>query len=156
MKFYEREVFSIPTKEWSFEAIERFNVYECPNEGKYLTRFKPLYLAFRRSNGGVMDKLHPADNIIILNFRNDYETFLRDKENYSESVKVQVRGYVDFMLGHGRWNELPSDTKQVFILATHKIDLPKRPRPRINNSFRTYYTLADLLQNEVCGEPTEV
>jgi hypothetical protein len=153
MKFYEREVYSIPTVQWSFEAIERFNVYECPNEGMYVIKYKPLFLAFRRSNGGVMEKLHPVESIIILNFKESYETFLHDEESYPADIRERVKNYVDFMIDQRRWTELPSDTKQVFLLASHKIDLPKQPRPRVNNSFRTYYTLADLLENEICGAP---
>lgn len=153
MKFYEREVYSIPTVSWSFEAIERFNVYECPNEGMYVIKYKPLFLAFRKSNGGMMEKLHPVETIIILNFKESYQAFLQDEQSYPVDIRERVKNYVDFMIGHGHWTDLPPDTKQVFLLASHKIDLPKRPRPRVNNSFRTYYTLSDVLENEICGVP---
>lgn len=153
MKFYEREVYSIPTVSWSFEAIERFNVYECPNEGMYVIKYKPLFLAFRKSNGGIMERLHPVETIIVLNFKESYQTFLQDEESYPADIRERVKKYVDFMISQGRWTELPSDTKQVFLLASHKIDLPKKPRPRVNNSFRAYYTLADVLENEICGVP---
>jgi len=149
MKFYEKEVFSIPTSKWSQQLINDLKVYECPNSGKYLIKHKPLYLTFRKSGGGEMDKLFKVEAIIILNFHDDYSTFLKD-ENYSKDYRNRVRGYVDYLIGNKIWPELPNEDKQVFILSDNIIELKNRPKPKNgNNAFRTYYELADLLNKEL-------
>ncbi|MDQ1773060.1 hypothetical protein GQR60_19960 [Labilibaculum sp. A4] len=149
MKFYEKEVFSIPTAKWSEQAIDELKVYECPNDGKYLIKHKPLYITFRKSGGGEMDKLFKVEEIIILNFYDDFETFMKD-ENYSVNYRDRVKGYVDYLLENKIWVELPKDEKQVFILSDNVIELKNRPRPKNgNNSFRAYYELADLLNKEL-------
>jgi len=146
MQFYEKEVFSIPTADWSSEAINKFYLYECPNAGRYQIKYKPLYLTFRKSGGGEMDKLYKVDQIILLNFNKDYQTFLQDDVNYSEATRQKVRGYVDYMQSTKNWSELlPNDEKQVLILSEQTIELKHKPKPRANNSFRAYYTLFDLL-----------
>ena len=149
MKFYEKEVFSIPTAKWSEQAINEFKVYECPNRGKYLIKQKPLYLTFRKSGGGEMDKLFKVEDIIILNFHDDLDTFMKD-ENYSENYRNRVKGYIDYLLENKIWAELHKDEKQVFILSDNVIELKNKPKPKNgNNSFRAYYELADLLNKEL-------
>lgn len=149
MKFYEKEVFSIPTAKWSEQAINELKVYECPNSGKYLIKHKPLYITFRKSGGGEMDKLFKVEDIIILNFHDDFDTFLKD-ESYSVNYRDRVKGYVDYLLENKIWAELPKDEKQVFILSDNVIKLKNRPKPKNgNNSFRAYYELADLLNKEL-------
>ena len=149
MKFYEKEVFSIPTAKWSELALNELMVYECPNRGKYLIKHKPLYITFRKSGGGEMERLFKVEDIIILNFYEDFDTFLKD-ENYSENYRNRVKGYVDYLLENNIWIELPKDEKQVFILSDNVIELKNRPKPRNgNNSFRAYYELADLLNKEL-------
>lgn len=154
MKFYEKEVFSIPTAKWSSEAINNFHVYECPNSGKYLIKYKPLFLTFRSSGGGEMEKLYKVDDIIILNFKKDYDTLLNDS-NYPLEIKNKVKGYVENLMENGIWGGLPSDEKQVFILSENAMDLKNKPKPKRNNSFRAYYKLTDLLGMEVVEKDNE-
>ena len=52
------------------------------------------------------------------------------------------------MLKEGIWNSLPNDDKQVFILSKKTIELPHKPKPKRNNSYRAYYELADLINNK--------
>lgn len=150
MKFYEREVFSIPTGEWSNEAVNRYGVYECPNSGRYLIKQKPLYLAFRKKGGGEMEKLFKVEEVIILNFSEEFKAFMED-ESYTQETRRKVDNYVKHMREKGIWGNdwLPTDEKQVFILSERTIDLPHNPKPRRNNSFRAYYRLADLLDREM-------
>lgn len=148
MKFYEREVFSIPTVKWSSTAIDKFNVYECPNSGRYLIKQKPLFLTFRKSGGGEMEKLYKVENIIILNFSSDLNTFLKD-ENYDEDSRNKVKNYAEYMIEKGIWNKLPEDEKQVFLLSDNTIELKNKPKPKRNNSFRAYYDLSSLLNNKI-------
>lgn len=144
MKFYEKEVFSIPTVDWSSSAINQFQVYECPNSGKYLIKNKPLFLTFRTTGGGEMEKLYKVEEIIILNFSEELIAFLED-ENYPIATRNKVQGYAYFMKERGIWTELPNDEKQVFLLSDKTIALPHKPKPKRNNSFRAYYELAELL-----------
>ncbi len=143
MKFYEKEVFSIPIGKGSEQAIKDFYVYECPNSGSFLIKYKPLFITFRKSGGGEMEKIYKVEDIIILNFKRDYKAFLKD-DNYDVSYRNRVEKYVNFV-----WpdeNKLPEDDKQVFILSENPIELKNRPKPKNgNNSFRAYYELADLL-----------
>jgi len=143
MKFYEKEVFSIPIGKGSEQAIKDFYVYECPNSSSFLIKYKPLFITFRKSGGGEMEKIYKVEDIIILNFKKDYKAFLKD-DNYDLSYRNRVERYVNFV-----WpdeNKLPSDEKQVFILSENPIELKNRPKPKNgNNSFRAYYELADLL-----------
>ena len=155
MKFYEREVFSIPTVDWSNEALNKHFVYECPNSRKYLISQKPLYLTFRKSGGGEMEKLYKIEEIIILTFSEELKTFLED-ESYSQPTRRKVENYVEFMKSKGLWDKgLPDDEKQVFILSERTISLPHNPKPKRNNSFRAYYRLADLLDADIKIVETE-
>ncbi len=148
MKFYEKEVFSIPTQKWSSEAINRFYIYECPNTDKFMIKYKPLYLAFRNSGGGEMEKLYKVDEIIILNFALDFETLLKD-DRYNPGIIESIKNYVIYMKETKQWIELPTDEKQVFILSKNTIELKHKPKPQRNNSFRAYYDLSDLLNNSI-------
>ena len=146
MKFYESEVYSIPTAKWSNTAIQNFGIYECPNEGRYIIKKKPLYITFRKSGGGEMDRLYKVDDILVLNFHKDFEAFL-ESDQYQENDKKRVKEYKDYMLDEGIWSSLPKDDKQVFILSKKTIELPYKPKPKRNNSYRAYYELADLINN---------
>jgi hypothetical protein len=96
-----------------------------------------------------MNKLYKVEEIIILNFYNDYSTFAAD-ENYPADYRKRVKAYVDYMLKTKRWTGIPTDEKQVFILSKNPVILPKKPKPKNgNNSFRAYYELADLLNKEL-------
>lgn len=149
MKFYEKEVISIPTRKASEKAINDFLIYECPNEGRYLIKSKPLYITFRKSGGGEMDKLFKVEEIIILNFHEDFETFMKD-ENYNIDHRNRVKGYVEYLIDNKLWIDLPKEDKQVFILSENFIELKDKPKPKNgNNSFRAYYELADLLNKKL-------
>jgi len=148
MKFYEEEVYSIPSKGWSNRAINQFHVYECPNKGRHVIKSTPLFLAFRQSDKkGIMDKLFKVQEIIILNFNEEFEDFKKD-ESYSKDIRDKVKSYVDYMIEIKKWKELPTDEKQVFVLSEKTIPLPHEPRPKSNNTFRAYYELSELMNPE--------
>lgn len=142
MNFYEEEVYSIPAGETSELVYQYPSIYECPNSGtNYTSIKKPLYLAFRKKGGGVMEKLFGLENIIVLNPSQDFDSFQEDP-SYSEEIKKRVKYYCDDSWGENYANE----EKQFFILSlSNQIDLPHKPKPNKNNSFRAYYKLADLL-----------
>jgi len=143
MKFYEKEVFSIPAGDSSEYQYNYPFIYECPNEGsQYTSMKKPLYLAFRKSPGGVMEKLFGVDDVIIMNPHTDFEAFWYNK-SYSNEVKSRVKDYCDRYWKGGFYDD---NEKQFFILSeTNQIELPHHPKPPKNNSFRAYYKLSDIL-----------
>lgn len=141
MKFYEKEVLSIPARDGSLKAISVCRVYECPNEGRYEIQQQPLFLAFRRSGGGEMTELYKIDDIIILDFKEDYDVFMSDSR-YSEEMKNRINKYIEII-------GVPQGEKQVFFLSKTTIPLSNKPKPQRNNSFRAYYELADLFNKEI-------
>jgi hypothetical protein len=155
MKFYEKEVYSIPSAKWSTEAIDEFFIYECPNKGKYVIKQKPLYITFRESGGGEMKKLYKIEDIIIFNPCSDYDSFM-ESDSYDENIKGRIRKYVQYMWDSKIWNdnEKPDEEKQFFILSEkNTIQLEHSPKPQKNNSFRAYYELADILKNKIVNAP---
>jgi hypothetical protein len=161
MKFYEKEVCSIPAKASSWLLDKEPFIYECPNkpkdkngdneedngenEGKrkrngYPRMKTPLYLAFRKE-GGVMERLYGLDEIIILNPGQDLDTFLKSTQ-YSEDVKARIQLYCEKV-----WKGSPANEEKRFhvLSRTNQIALPHLPRPHANNAYRAYYRLADLL-----------
>ncbi len=140
MKFYEKEVYSIPAGIGLVHLEKEPFIYECPNSGRYQMKKKSLYLAFRKGGGGVMDKLYGLDEVIVFNPRQDLETFLLS--DYDSDVKERIGAYCSKL-----WDgNPPDDEKQFFVLSrTNQIHLRHQPRPPANNAFRAYYRLADLL-----------
>mgnify|MGYP000885225765 CR=1 FL=1 len=151
MKFYEKEVYSIPSANWSQDLINRFNVYECLNKGKYVIKKKPLYITFRKSGGGQMERLYKIDDIIILKPKSDLESFLNS--DYDINKRKSIEKYCEFMTNdeNGHWKDgLPNDERQFIILSNqNNIELPSCPKPKRNNSFRAYYTLSEILNNTI-------
>ena len=143
MKFYEKEVYSIPAGNSSDQLEREPFIYECPNSGVYQMKKKPLYFAFRKGGGGVMDKLYGLDEVIVLNPRQDLESFLLSTA-YDDDVKERIGAYCSKL-----WDgNSPDEEKQFFVLSkTNQIHLKHLPRPPANNAFRAYYRLADLLDS---------
>ena len=147
MKFYEKEVFSIPSGRSNNYQYYYPYVYECPNEGtQYTSMKKPLFIAFRKKFG-IMEKIFGVDEIIIMNPKTDFASFIANRA-YSDDVKARVSYYCDQVWGKDKYDD---NEKQFYILSLeNQIDLPHHPRPRRNNAFRAYYKLSDILnQNKL-------
>jgi len=145
MKFYEKEVFSVPAGNSNRSQYNYPFIYECPNKGKtYTSMKKPLFMAFRKRLG-IMEKLFGVDEIIIMNPKTDYNSFMNNNA-YSDDIKKRVTDYCN-----DSWeeNNYVDDEKQFFILSkTNQIELKHKPRPKRNNPFRGYYKLSELLNEE--------
>lgn len=143
MKFYEKEVLSIPTGGTYILQSSYPHIYGCPNEGKnFKSLKKPLYVTFRKGKGGEMERLYGVDEIIILNPKKDFEAFLNNSQ-FSDSIKNRIKTYCDKMWVDGNYID---NEKQFFILSiTNTIELKHKPKPPKNNTFRAYYKLSDLL-----------
>lgn len=144
MKYYEQEVLSIPTNEMTNNLANQYPfIYECPNQGRYIVKSKPLYVTFRKRGGGEMNFLFGLDDIIILNPERDLEVFINDK-SYNDNIRERVKYYCE-NVGHPLIEE-----KQFFILSNkNTIELHNKPRPKKNNSFRAYYQLAEILKKDI-------
>lgn len=142
MKFYEKEVFSIPAGNSNKYQYNYPNIYECPNVGsRYTSMKKPLFVTFRKRLG-IMEILFGVDDIIIMNPKSDYQSFISNS-TYSDEIKKRVTDYCNDFWGKGKYDD---NEKQFFILSqTNKIDLKHKPRPERNNAFRAYYKLSELL-----------
>ena len=90
-----------------------------------------------------MDKLYGLDEVIVLNPRQDLESFLLSTA-YDDDVKERIGAYCSKL-----WDgNSPDEEKQFFVLSkTNQIHLKHLPRPPANNAFRAYYRLADLLDS---------
>jgi hypothetical protein len=121
-------------------------IYECPNNNKYKINSKPLYIAFRKSGGGVMDKLFGIDDIIILSPKNGLETFINN-ESYDLDVRNRVKKYCETI----NLTEVEEEKQFLILSKTNIIELKHNPKPLKNNSYRAYYQLHDILQNDIVG-----
>lgn len=142
MKFYEKEVFSIPAGDsYKYQYSYPF-IYECPNEGtQYTSMKKPLFMAFRKKMG-IMERIFGVEEIIIMNPKTDFNSFLNNKE-YSNELKKRMTDYCNEYWGEDNYDD---SEKQFFILSqTNQIELKHKPRPPKNNAFRAYYKLSELL-----------
>jgi len=144
MKYYEREVLSIPAGK-TIELVEKHLVYECPNT-KYYQYKKPIFLAFRKSGGGEMSQLYKIEEIIVLNPTVESEIEVIKDSDLDSQIKNRL---LKFIKNNGYDDELDHE-KRFYILSDDEIiDLPNNPKPKINNSKFTYYRLSDMLTKTV-------
>jgi len=145
MKFYEKEVVSIPAGE-TIDLIEKHKVYSCRNSGIYAKIPPSLYVTFRRGNGGEMSKLYKLVDTIVFN-PNDPNDVNRLKEsNIETKIIKQIEGYLS---DDKAWRD-NTDCKFFILSFDNNIELPKKPKPKNgNNANIAYYTLSELLQNEL-------
>lgn len=147
MKFYEEEVLSIPAGKTK-DLIKKHHIYVCPNSKDYSYK-SSLFMAFRSSGGGHMDKLYKVEETIILNLRDT----LPELENFDlkESVIARIRCYIaDHLIIHAKDDRIKVDDMRVYILSTEEtIDLPLNPHPEKSNSKHTYYSLKEILTMRV-------
>ncbi len=143
MKFYEKEVYSIPAgNSYKYQSKYPF-IYECPNRGNFIMKKKPLFLTFR-NKGGTMEKLFGLEDKIIMNPQQDLFDFYQS--DYSDEIKNRIKKYVEAFWGQ---DSLPNEKHQFFILSeTNQIMLKHKPKPKKNNSFRAYYKLSELLNEK--------
>ncbi len=145
MKFYEREVYSVPAGGSYLYQYNYPYIYECPNEGIQFTSVKkPLFMTFRKTLG-VMERLFGVEDIIIMNPHSDFDAFMKNP-SYSKETKERIKYYCDDFWSEGNYDD---KEKQFFVLSlTNQIELKHNPKPARNNSYRAYYTLSELLNSD--------
>ena len=142
MKFYEKEVLSIPAGD-SFDRIKECGIYECPNTQEYNKHKKrAMFFAFRGDNGGEMDYLYKVSEVIIMRF--DDETIAAlDNKDYAERAK----GYRDSS------NLDKTQDKWVLFLDREKsIKLPHPCKPETNPRGVAAYSLHEFFAKPNDGE----
>jgi len=146
MKFYEKEVLSLPAGQ-SLDLVEKYNIYACPNSKSYNYK-KPIFVGFRKTGGGIMERLYKIEDIIILNpiIESELETF--KNSTYSDEIKDRILKYVEAEKCKGQLDSV--DEKRFYVLSnTEIIELTNRPKPKRNNVKFTYYTLSEVLSKEI-------
>ena len=93
MKFYEKEVFSIPAGDSYKYQYNYPHIYECPNEGtQYTSMKKPLFMAFRKKLG-IMEKIFGVEEIIIMNPKTDFKMGNSSTQCYNFMDKSEIRSH---------------------------------------------------------------
>lgn len=143
MKYYEKEVLSIPAGR-SLSRVQEHNVYSCPDTKNYNYK-RPLFVAFRQGNGGIMNKLYKIENIIIFNPTNQNEIQALQNSTYPENIKKRILSYVTSVNF-----SIPIDHNIRFYILSEdqNIDLSHNPKPPRNNAKFTYYTLKEILTQQ--------
>ena len=101
MTTFEKEILSIPAGRSYDNVVDSF-VYECSDNDNYLPFNKiPLFIAFRKDNGGEMEKLYMLEVLLRINFKNDYTKFLKSNE-HTNAVKNKVKRYVENFQKHDK------------------------------------------------------
>lgn len=144
MKYYEREVLSIPAGK-SLTMVQQYNIYVCPDTKNYNYK-RPLFVTFRQANGGVMNKLYKIEDIIILNPTNQNEVQALQNSTYPDNIKTRISSY----LAAANYNSPIDYDERFYILSeTDSIDLNQNPKPQRNNAKFTYYTLKEILTKQI-------
>lgn len=143
MNFYEKEILSVPAgKTW--DIVEKFNVHAHPNKSPYNYK-SSIYITFRKSNGGRMNRLYKIDEMFVLNPHDD--TFIEEYFVNDVYYRDRVLNYIkDRKAGMGFNYE---GSYRFYILNERDyIDLNHEPRPRQNNPGGRYYKLSELLSGK--------
>jgi hypothetical protein len=149
MKFYEKEVVSIPAGDstsGSMELIKKYMVYACPASQRNTKVKKSLYITFRKGGEGKgeMSTLYKLVDTIVFNPDDSNELDRLKKSDLSSDVIERIMGYIK------EEKRGKSTDYQYFIFSLDEnIELPKKPKPPRNNLGFWYYKLKDLLENEV-------
>jgi len=144
MKFYEKEVYSIPAGNSNKYQYNYPHIYECPNTSSYVPKKKPLYVTFR-IKGGIMEKLFGIEDVIVFNPFLDFNTFMANPK-YSNETKKRIKEYCDDFWGDGNYDD---NEKQFFLLSLeNQIELKHKPKPNKSVQGRIYYKLAEILNGK--------
>lgn len=143
MKFYEKEVISIPAnKTIDYVEDKEVAIYECPEGRRPYTALhkKALFLAFR-GRKGVTKKLYKIEDKVVMRLDNNDALDALDniKAGYKERLKEYIKRAAPLR---------PNEEKQIFFLdlgASITLPYPALPGAQ-NNSNYPSYNIADFFQ----------
>lgn len=145
MKFYEEEVLSLPAGRTS-ALIQKHQVYSCEAESKNANCRTPLYMAFREKDGGAMSTLYKLEDKIQLDPKALEQ--LENSDTAPGHIK-RIKGYIDALFSREP-DPFPNGDHLFYVFSTdNNIDLPKKPRPFKSNTSPVYYTLKQMLEEEI-------
>ncbi len=140
-------VYSRPTHEWSYKAIYKSFVFECPDTARYKVPDDIEWMTFR-IKGGLMKKLYRIEERLTMNLKKDYISFVQNEEIPKEK-RLRVIKYIETMRKNiviKKEAEL-LEQKQIFLFSSESIYLPNHPKAAgRNNSYSCYYKLGDLME----------
>jgi hypothetical protein len=145
MKYYEKEVLSIPAGK-SLLFVEKYNIYSCPDTETYNYK-KAIFVGFRKSGGGEMEKLYKIEDVFIMNPNNDSEMKIFQNSTYSEEIKNKINRYIESTKVEEFFESIDTNYR-FYILSDKAIELPNKPRHERNNAKFTYYSIAEVLSNK--------
>ena len=149
MKFYEKEVISIPTQK-TIQYVENNDIalYECPNDRRPYTALHKtaLYLTFR-AKGGVATQLYKVSDRVVLRFGDEEALIALDsiQMGYTERLKKYIEQITNASSYQDDWW---NKEKQVFFIdhkASIKLPNPTKPHAQNNTNYPSY-TIADYFQ----------
>lgn len=137
MKFYEKEVLSIPAGQ-SIDKIENFGIYECPNTKEYSKHKKrAMFFAFRKGKGGEMNDLYKVSEVVIMRFDDEAIAALKnDNEDYAQRAKDYRDDSPEFDKTEEKW--------VLFLDKDKSIKLPNPCRPEHNPQGVVGYSLHEF------------
>lgn len=144
VKTYEREVLSVSAGK-TYDVIHEYCIHACPNTSNYNYK-KPLFITFRKSHGGMMERLYKIEDEIVLDphsphvedeIKNSNYKFQRRLINYIKDRKKE-------------WKFEVQEKFKFYILSEiGQIELKHCPKPKGGNGpGPRYYSLSELLSGK--------
>lgn len=152
MKYYDIEVLSVPAG-GTFNLVKDYGIYECPTTSNYKKRMnhKPLYMAFRASQGEVTTLYKISDVIEMHIMGDESKTYI---ENLPDEYRGRIEGYVGELKKRINGEDNGKGLKYVFFInRDESIELPYTIKYKKNNSFmETSKKLCDYFKRPKEGE----
>lgn len=133
-------VLSVPAGD-TVHLIEKYFVHAHPISSGY--NYSPTkYIAFRKANGGVMDKIYSINKTFSLEMKERKCEI--EKIEISDTVKDSISKYI---VDRYRDFEFDKAPKYKFYLLSLLCVLPNEPHPPANNAGGWLYTIKDLKES---------
>lgn len=133
-------VLSVPAGD-TIHLIENYYVHAHPISSGY--NYSPTkYITFRKSNGGVMDKVYRINKTFPIEMK-EWESEI-EKIDIPDTIKDSVANYI---VDRYRDFEFDKAPKYKFYLLKLLCDLPNEPHPPANNAGGWLYTIKDLKES---------
>lgn len=154
MKYYEKEVLSIPAGS-TFDLINEYHIHACPNTSKYSYK-DALFITFRNSGGGEMSKLYKIKNVFCFSPNNEAQLMSLSEQIVTDGDDIdRLLQYIE-KRKEGKLKFEKADEYRFYILSKkndengndENIELMHKPRPKTNNAGGWYYTLSEILSGK--------
>ena len=138
MKFYEEDVLSIPAGS-TFDCVDKYGIYECPNNRAYQKyNKKVLYFSFRAKQG-ISQKLYKVKDVIPIVLGDD--NAIRALNNIGDGYADRLIQYIQDRQKSVGLN-MEEEKLVFFFNLEESITLPYPVKPVKNNTFTKCYSLS--------------